>query len=234
MLFRWNQHLQNAKKKSGKGCHHFWNAIRKYGPEDFSHEVLEVCDSLEVANQAEEAWIEFYETRDPLKGFNLKRGGAHIPHPIRKNPWNDPDYRKRQRDGVTKFLREPESFEILSRGSKKAWSNPDMIMKQSELKARLSNDSNFSSRCSEALKIKYEDREYHRKVTNASRKRAQDPNFRAKLAAASKANNHWSKKTHCKRGHQLTVSNQGWRHCKTCRILLQRIRRSSPNEMPVR
>ena len=31
------------RKKTGKGCTHFWNAIRKYGKDAFTHEVLEVC-----------------------------------------------------------------------------------------------------------------------------------------------------------------------------------------------
>lgn len=42
MMKRWNQHLANATKKRGKGCRHFWNAIRLYGPGAFSHEVLEI------------------------------------------------------------------------------------------------------------------------------------------------------------------------------------------------
>ena len=94
MLQRWNNHVLNAHKKAGRGCRHFWAAIRKYGKDAFSHEILEVCSSLEVANLAEECWIEFYDTRNPEKGFNLTRGGAHTPHSI-KNPWDRPEYREK-------------------------------------------------------------------------------------------------------------------------------------------
>ncbi len=91
MMKRWNQHVRNARYKPGKGCHHFWNAIRKYGKEAFSHEVLEVCHTLEVANLAEECWIELFETMDPAKGFNLSRGGkARAPYP----PWKDLTFRE--------------------------------------------------------------------------------------------------------------------------------------------
>jgi hypothetical protein len=64
-----------------------------YGKEAFSHEILETCDILEAANEAESRWIEELGTRDPEKGFNLAKGGLHIPHPF-SNPWDRPEYRK--------------------------------------------------------------------------------------------------------------------------------------------
>jgi len=91
---RWSQHVTQSRSSKG-GRWHFPNAIRKYGPEAFSHEVLEVCEDLDVANLAEECWIELLDTRNPEKGFNLAKGGAHIPHPIRRNPWDDPGYRSK-------------------------------------------------------------------------------------------------------------------------------------------
>jgi group I intron endonuclease len=90
---RWKEHVSNAAKKRGKGCHHFWSAIRKYGKDAFSHEILETCMTLESANAAEEKWILQLDSRNPEKGFNLMRGGIHVPHPIRKNLWDDPSYR---------------------------------------------------------------------------------------------------------------------------------------------
>src|SRR3989304_3521163 len=77
---RWKSHVSAAKRSKG-GRWHFPNAIRKYGKEAFSHEVLEVCDSLEAANEAEEKWIEFYKTRDSEFGFNLVKN-QYIPHPL--------------------------------------------------------------------------------------------------------------------------------------------------------
>jgi len=47
-----------------------------------------------VANLAEECWIEFYDTRNPEKGFNLIRGGSHTPHSV-KNSWDRPEYREK-------------------------------------------------------------------------------------------------------------------------------------------
>ncbi|KKM23993.1 hypothetical protein LCGC14_1609580 [marine sediment metagenome] len=89
---RWKNQVHVAKSSKG-GRWHFPNAIRKYGKDAFSHKVLGVCDTLEEANIAEIRWIEHFDTRNPEKGFNLAKGGKHVPHPIRKNPWNNPKYR---------------------------------------------------------------------------------------------------------------------------------------------
>ena len=73
---------------------HFANAIRKYGPDAFTHEVLAQSWDLESANVTEVIIIEQEGTRDPEKGFNiLKGGGLYTSSPTRRNPWNRPEYR---------------------------------------------------------------------------------------------------------------------------------------------
>lgn len=109
MMKRWNQHIYNSRKKTGVGCAHFWAAIRKYGPEAFEHLVLETCETLEEANAAEIRWIEHYNTRDPEFGFNLADGGQHRPHPIRRNPWDNPVYRAKQA-AIPKQWKSPEAI----------------------------------------------------------------------------------------------------------------------------
>jgi|WetSurMetagenome_2_1015567.scaffolds.fasta_scaffold116818_2 hypothetical protein len=122
MLHRWNQHV--SKSKSSKdGRWHFPNAIRKFGKDAFSHEILEVCETLEAANEAEAKWIDHFDSRNPEKGFNLARGGEHIPHQIRKNPWDDPEYRKKAIIALHRSLAKPEVIANRSTASKKAWDN---------------------------------------------------------------------------------------------------------------
>lgn len=94
---RWNQHCSQAKKSAGRS--HFANAILKHGKDAFSHEILATCDSLEAANAAEERLIEELGTRDPARGFNLMKGGAHTPHTF-SNPWDRPEYRKTMENHV--------------------------------------------------------------------------------------------------------------------------------------
>lgn len=94
MMHRWNQHCAQSAAFKGVGRSHFANAIRTYGKNAFSHEILEVCNSLEEANVREQFWIWTYDTTNPIRGFNIKAGGAHTPHPI-KNPWDRPEYRSK-------------------------------------------------------------------------------------------------------------------------------------------
>lgn len=105
---RWNRHVYSAKRGKGSpGFSHFANAIRKYGKDAFSHEVLEVCHSLEEANGREQYWIDLYDTRNPLRGFNLAPGGAHVPHSTR-NPWNRPEYRERVSASIKARWKDPK------------------------------------------------------------------------------------------------------------------------------
>lgn len=106
---RWSQHvIQSRSTKNGRW--HFPNAVRKYGPQAFSHGVLEVCETLEQANVREDYWIDFYDTRNPERGFNLAKGGQHTPHPIRRNPWDDPEYREKLKPTLSmKATRTPEA-----------------------------------------------------------------------------------------------------------------------------
>lgn len=57
----------------------FYRAIRKYGIESFKFEVLEECN-IDELNDKEIYWINYYNSVDRDKGYNMTEGG-HIPHP---------------------------------------------------------------------------------------------------------------------------------------------------------
>jgi hypothetical protein len=216
MMFRWNQHLYNIKSKQGKGCHHFWNAIRKYGKDAFSHEILEVCYDLEVANLAEECWIEFYDTRNPEKGFNLIKGGTYQPHPIRKNPWNNPEYRAKS-----------------CIASKRKWQDPAFRSKVFSASIATTQSNEFRIAASERTKEFWQDPNYREKSIEALQERAADPilreqsrqrwndhEYRKKCSVGIRAANAaQANAIYCKRGHLLPPPGVGigWaRECKTC------------------
>jgi hypothetical protein len=197
MMFRWNQHLSNAMHKHGKGCAHFWNAIRKYGKEAFAHEILETCTSLKDANTAEQKWIDFHDTRNPEKGFNLARGGEHVPHPF-NNPWNRPEYRAKQAARIIKVdqLHTPEV-----RAATKATLNTleskmkrSAIMKTSharpEVIAKISATSKdrgpeFCAKISKIRKGKHHSLETRAKISGIS-KRSMTSGFKKYLARKSR------------------------------------------------
>lgn len=61
---------RNASKKSKS---YFHNAIKKYGLDNFTWEVLEQCDSLEMLNEREIFWIDFFKSNKI--GYNQNGGG---------------------------------------------------------------------------------------------------------------------------------------------------------------
>ena len=58
-----------------KDCTHFWNAIQKYGWDNFINEIIVNNLSLEEAKAAEKYYIKFYNTNNPKLGYNISLGG---------------------------------------------------------------------------------------------------------------------------------------------------------------
>lgn len=70
--YRWKQHIDRSKDLQYKT--HLYLAIRKYGLENFDFSILEEC-SIEQLNEKEKYWIKFYNSTNPLKGYNNTQGG---------------------------------------------------------------------------------------------------------------------------------------------------------------
>lgn len=64
---RWQEHCSGCNGSSRSLIH---RAIRKYGRENFIFKVIEICNSLEELNAAEEHAIEHHNTMNPF-GYNL-------------------------------------------------------------------------------------------------------------------------------------------------------------------
>ena len=54
------------------------HAIKKYGKENFSREILEECCTEKELNEREIYWIDFYDSCNPDIGYNILIGGANI------------------------------------------------------------------------------------------------------------------------------------------------------------
>ena len=167
MKQRWNQHILNAKSKTGKGCQHFWNAIKKYGKDAFSHQVLSVSLTVEEGNWFEKFWILMFDTTDVEKGFNLSKGGNHTPHPVKKDYWSDPDYRA------------AASFR-----SKKLWRNPSFRINHARVMQKALNTSDYKAKQSQSQKQRAETPDglkHLRKIANPGK--ILTPEHRAKISA---------------------------------------------------
>lgn len=203
MLHRWNQHCAQAKSSKG-GRWHFPNAIRQYGKEAFSHEVLEVCSSLEEANLAEAKWVDHFNSRDPQFGFNLAPGGDHTPHP-KKNPWDDPEFREKMMVTVIPKLIAAGTSSETRLKSLITSRTPEARKKASEATSRQFADLTTRIKMSETIKALHTIPEISKKFNSGFKKYTDER----------------ASKTHCKRGHEYTLENTGFnangsRRCRRC------------------
>ena len=75
--YRWGSEGQGYKN----GNNHFWSAIKKYGWENFSHEILYTGLTENEANSLEISLIELYNSTNPDYGYNSNLGGNnHTPN----------------------------------------------------------------------------------------------------------------------------------------------------------
>lgn len=76
---RWKKHQYIAKyKKKEYGFYYFHAAIIKYGKENFLFEIIEECDSEELALNREIYWVNHYKSNNREIGYNLTNGGEGV------------------------------------------------------------------------------------------------------------------------------------------------------------
>lgn len=71
---RWRNHVAAARRGEDTA---FYRALRKYGPESFTHEVLDRVSTQRGAKSAERAWIK--HLRSQVDGYNSTSGGDGVP-----------------------------------------------------------------------------------------------------------------------------------------------------------
>lgn len=64
-----------ANGRNYRECRRFYNAILKYSWDSFIPEVLEVVDTVEMANEREQYYIALYNSTDDRFGYNIAMGG---------------------------------------------------------------------------------------------------------------------------------------------------------------
>ena len=55
---------------------YFHRALTKYNKEDWKWQIIDVGYSKEDLDNKEKFWIEFFECRNPEKGYNILEGGS--------------------------------------------------------------------------------------------------------------------------------------------------------------
>lgn len=108
-------------------------AIKNHGKESFTKEILQECNDYDELNAAEIYWIEFYDARNPLKGYNILKGGTY-PNigSIISEALNKPEELEKASKRNLKKWDDPNYRDKVTIANRKAWSNPDLIKRHSE------------------------------------------------------------------------------------------------------
>ena len=124
-----------------KDSTHFYNAIQKYGWNNFEHIILETNLTLEQANEKEKFYIEKYNTTNEKYGYNLRFGG--------NNTSFNKETRQKMSIAAKNRINRPKTLEKYSYDAKKMWMQPG-------------HRENMSKK----MKQKWKDIEYRNKVLN--------------------------------------------------------------------
>lgn len=139
---RWSEHVNLSNDKRGnEKKFKFQNAIKKYGPENFTHEILfQGQIPVEEACSIEEKMIVEHQSLEP-NGYNRTHGGhgvklterAREEHRIAtKAALNEPEIRARYLAGIRKSHSTPEFLENNRKAQKLCQNKPDVIAKKSK------------------------------------------------------------------------------------------------------
>ncbi len=108
----------------------FYQAIIKYGWDNFQHEILETGDSAQWANEREIYWIAYYDTFDnDNKGYNMTPGGDNYMSIL----WQNEEYRARMKKSFSEARKKSWSSEEFAQaklksmldGLQKVWGDPE-------------------------------------------------------------------------------------------------------------
>ncbi len=211
MLERWNQHVYDAGCKQGRGCRHFWGAIRKYGKEAFIHEVVRTFDNLSEASIAEKALIRRWKLRDSRLGFNLARGGQHVSSSIRKSPWDRPEYRAKCVAAAKKRWERPAFRAACTAAARAKWLEPGYREKISAIFKGIPLSLEHRMKISAANRGKSIKLETREKISLSQKGKRKNPDSIAKSAASRKGtkltDEHKAKIGAAKKGKKLSPNH---------------------------
>ena len=104
-------------------CPHFWNAIQKYGWDNFTHEIYENNLTRDQAIDLEIELIKKFDTTNPEFGYNISKGGDSPDAELSVERWKDEEYKKRCSDSMREAWKDPEKRKRRSAYAKSRWNN---------------------------------------------------------------------------------------------------------------
>lgn len=186
---RWGDGINQYRHNS-----HFVAAIKKYGWQNFKHEILIENLTEEEVLFWEDYYINYYDSLNPQKGYNKVKGGQKSPF---TQLWKDPAFRKVQSDRQSIFMiqkyKDPKQREKLSQKIKQYWDNhPQVKIQQnkrfSQTLKRLWQNEQYRDKQSQKLKqyIKEHNKEHKAQCKINAEKNWNNPDYRKKMCKAIK------------------------------------------------
>ena len=192
------QTCQDPKKRWGNGLSqykhnkYFLAAINKYGWDNFSHEILRDSLTENEMRYWEKYYIDFYDSLNPQKGYNLVEGGVSSPF---VSLWKDNEFRdrrsKEQSLMMKQKMQDPEQKKQLIEAGKRYWqNNPKAKEEQSKRMTNTLNklwqDDEYRNKQSIRFK-EYLENHKEQQVAHAkknARKNWENPEYRKKICKA--------------------------------------------------
>ena len=85
-------------------------AIKLYGKENFTKEILEYCDSLDELNEAEKKWITYYNAVTSNEFYNIASGGLAGDTWTGRSPEDKEEFREKIRESNKNRDRDPQNI----------------------------------------------------------------------------------------------------------------------------
>lgn len=191
---RWGHGSKYKKNK------HFYNAIKKYGWNNFEHKIL--CSGLNVAQAGciEQTFIRGLDLRNPANGYNNSIGGEYGSLGVHPSA----ETRRKISESNKGKHRSPETCRKISEAFKGKHRSPETRQKISEAnKGRMAwnkgvhPSAETRRKLSEASKGRHFSAETRQKISESNKRAYLNPELRRKLSEAHKgANNPYYGKHH--------------------------------------
>jgi group I intron endonuclease len=168
-------HIRRISEHTSKRnrCRVFHAAIKKYGWDNFTCEILAENLTLETANKLEESYITEHQTIAP-NGYNLREGGNN--HLVS--------------DDVKAYLKKirntPEYISKMKLAMKIAQSRPEVRIKRSLSLRKAFSDPEYRRRLSDRTKLQWSDPTIKAKAIKTGKATKACPEYRLKMSETQK------------------------------------------------
>lgn len=132
-------------------CPYFYNAIIKYGWENFDHEILFADLSAEEANEKEIICIKQYNACDPEYGYNIRGGGNGFDSESSLALWEDEEYVQKIRQANLQHWQDENFRENMIQCMKDAWKDPEKRERRSNITKERWSNKEFHKKAQQAV-----------------------------------------------------------------------------------